>query len=107
MLAGLGLARATSRVWWPPALLLAALFPSRRKAIAATILTPAVIDWAKGRRPADAVPAIAIRTIDDMSYGLGVWQGVLAERTITPLLPDLADWPGRRSPAEETTVSGR
>jgi len=107
LLAGLGLARATSRVWWPPVLLLAALFPSRRKAIAATILTPAVIDWAKGRRPAEAVPAIAIRTIDDMSYGLGVWQGAVAERTIMPLLPDLADWPGRRSPVEDTTVSGR
>jgi len=107
LMAGLGLARATSRVWWPPALVMAVVFPGRRKAVAAAILAPAVIDWAKGRRPAGAFPSIAIRTIDDMSYGLGVWQGVMAGRTIVPLLPDLSDWPGRRPAVDDTTVSGR
>ncbi len=97
LMAGLGLARATSRVWWPLAAALAVAVPRRRAAVAAVVVAPAVVDWMQGRRPADGPVSIALRTADDMAYGLGVWQGVVAERTITPLVPKFSEWPGRRA----------
>jgi len=107
MYAGLGLDRATARVWWPPALLLAAWRPNLRKGITVAILTPAIVDWASGKRPAGAAKSIFLRTLDHMAYGVGVWEGVLRERTITPLLPDFSEWPGRTAAVDETTVSER
>jgi len=105
LLAGLGLDRATARVWWPPALLLAAWRPSLRKGIATAILTPAVVDWVSGKRPAGPAKSIALRTLDHMAYGIGVWEGVVRERTIKPLIPDFSEWPGRSPAVDETTVS--
>lgn len=103
--AGLGLDRTTARVWWPPALLLAAFRPSLRKGIAVAIVAPAAVDWANGKRPAGPVKSISLRTLDHMAYGFGVWEGMLRERSITPLLPDFSEWPGRKAAVDETTVS--
>jgi mycofactocin glycosyltransferase len=38
-----------------------------------------------------------VRVLDDLAYGVGVWRGVLRERTIAPLLPRFSSWPGRRA----------
>jgi hypothetical protein len=35
------------------------------------------------------------RLLDDFSYGIGVWKGVLSKRQLAPLLPSLAAWPPR------------
>jgi mycofactocin system glycosyltransferase len=59
-------ADALVRTWWPLAL-------ARPKLLAAALLA--------GGSP--------LRTLDDVAYGWGVWQGCIRERTLDPLLPDL------------------
>ncbi len=105
LMAGLGLARATSRVWWPVAAAVAILRPGRRTAVAAAMVTPAILDWVRGRRPGGLVRSVTVRVVDDMAYGMGVWWGALTERTLAPILPDFVEWPGRRGVADDTTVS--
>jgi mycofactocin glycosyltransferase len=79
--AGRTLADAVRRVWWP-LVGVAALRSrvARRVAVASLV--------AAGR---------PMRVLDDLAYGVGVWRGVLRERTIAPLLPRFSSWPGRRA----------
>ena len=42
-----------------------------------------------------------VRLADDVAYSIGVWRGIVAERTLAPLVPEISSWPGRR-PAEQT-----
>lgn len=50
-----------------------------------------------------ASESLVARTLDDVAYSIGVWQGVLARRTLEPVLPRVRDLPawrwlrGRRS----------
>lgn len=87
-LAGLGnlhagdqIANAIRRVWWP-VLAVAAL----RSRHARRILGAAVLG---ARHP--------VRLADDLAYSVGVWHGIVRERTIAPLVPEITSWPGRRS----------
>jgi len=41
-----------------------------------------------------AAESLVARTLDDIAYSVGVWQGVLAERTLEPILPKVSDLPG-------------
>ncbi|MFP5487155.1 MAG: mycofactocin biosynthesis glycosyltransferase MftF [Acidimicrobiia bacterium] len=77
--AGEQLATAVRRAWWP--LLALATIRSRtaRRVLAASAL-------ASGH---------PLRLADDVAYSIGGWRGVVAERAIGPLLPDLTSWPGR------------
>lgn len=92
--AGRQFARAITRVWWP--LALAATIVSRRArvAVVATLVGPALIDAVrtKSTQPLRDAP---IETIDQMAYGAGVWAGVVAERELGPLWPELTKWPPR------------
>jgi mycofactocin system glycosyltransferase len=40
-----------------------------------------------------AAESLVARTLDDVAYSVGVWQGVLAERTLEPILPKIRDLP--------------
>jgi hypothetical protein len=42
-----------------------------------------------------AAESLVARTLDDAAYSVGVWQGVLSERTLEPVLPKVRDLPGR------------
>jgi hypothetical protein len=33
--------------------------------------------------------------LDDASYGVGVWRGILATRNLKPIVPALTAWPIR------------
>jgi mycofactocin system glycosyltransferase len=79
--AGEQIASAIRRVWWP--LLLLAGVRSRRSRLALALAALAA------RSP--------LRWLDDTAYSLGVWRGVLQERTAAPLIPEISSWPGRRS----------
>jgi hypothetical protein len=81
--AGAQLGAAIRRTWWP--LLVLAGLRSRR---ARFVLALAAV---AARHP--------IRLVDDVAYSAGVWRGVVVERTIGPLVPEISSWPGRRSPA--------
>lgn len=93
-LAGLGnfyageqLANAIRRVWWP----LVAIAALRSRIARRTLLAATI----SAKRP--------LRLVDDVAYSIGVWKGIVTERTIAPLLPQISSWPGRgqRSPEVE------
>ena len=86
--AGYGLARAVARVWWPLATLLALIRPRTRPLLVAAMLGPSLLDWVRGARPAPVVRSLALRLVDDLAYGAGVWQGVLDTGDFTALTPD-------------------
>ena len=92
LMAGRQLADAARRVWWP-ALLLGSLVSRRVRRIAALAALPAL---------ADGGP---VRLLDDLSYGVGVWKGMVAEGNFAPLVPDLRSWPGRRRPERLAVTS--
>ncbi len=80
--AGGSLATAVRRVWMP-LVGLGAVCSQRGRWVAAAAIVPAIIRGG---------PA---RLLDDASYGVGVWKGVLGRRRLTPLLPS----PHRVAPA--------
>jgi mycofactocin glycosyltransferase len=93
--AGRQLANAATRVWWPPALLAAALLPRARLPLAAAALAPALVDWAHRRGPLDPLRYTALRLADDAAYGAGVWFGVIGHSSARALLPRFTNWPGK------------
>jgi mycofactocin glycosyltransferase len=78
--AGSALLTAARRVWLP-LVGVGALWSPRARWVAAAALAPAILRGG---------PA---RLVDDASYALGVWQGVLGRRRLAPLLPALTSWP--------------
>jgi mycofactocin glycosyltransferase len=78
------LAAAARRAWWP-AVTAGALLSRHARRIGVLAALPAL-----GR---GGVP----RLLDDLAYGYGLWQGVLAERELGPLVPRFSSWPGRAS----------
>jgi len=98
-LAGLGnlhaariLASAITRTWWPIALLLAIFSRRARRVVLVCALAPAMHEWWSQRPPIDPLRYLALRLIDDVSYGLGVWEGAVAARSAEALMPDLSSW---------------
>jgi len=81
--AGDQIATAVRRAWWP--LLGLTAVASKRARVA--LLMSAIAS----RHP--------IRVVDDVAYSVGVWRGVVSERTLGPLLPDVSSWPGRQNPS--------
>jgi mycofactocin glycosyltransferase len=59
----------------------------RRAATASLLLAPPLTAWAEGTRTLDPARFTLGRIGDDIAYGLGVWSGCVAERTLAPLLP--------------------
>jgi hypothetical protein len=98
-LAALGFARAgeqlascVTRAWWPAALAVAIASRRARRALLIAAVLPATIDWLRtvgGTRSSRTNPFVyaVLRTVDDVSYGAGVWTGALSERRLGPLLP--------------------
>ena len=89
------LGSALSRTWWPVAIPAALAVRKLRLPVAALILAPPLLDWADRRPPLDPARYVAARLLDDAAYSLGVWQGCLRHRTISPLLPVIG---GKRPP---------
>jgi mycofactocin glycosyltransferase len=92
--AGRQLALALTRVWWPLALLCAVLMRRARPVVAAALLAPSVAEAARRRsiRPLLQLPA---RLLDEGAYAVGVWQGVVQQRSPEALLPRFTTWPLR------------
>jgi mycofactocin glycosyltransferase len=101
--AGGALGRWLVRPLWPAVLLLSVLFPrlGRRLLLSAAAglgYLVALDVRAAAAKGEPVVPAAAgsllARTLDDLAYGVGVWQGVLRLRTLEPVLPRVRDLPG-------------
>jgi mycofactocin system glycosyltransferase len=94
--AALQLGSAICRHYWPVALLAAVLFRSCRRVVLVAAVVDGVVDWASRRQAADddAQPIglltyLLLKRIDDLAYGLGLWYGVLRERNVGPLKPQI------------------
>ena len=103
-LAGLGhlfagriLASATTRAWWPLAVVAALVSRRARRAVVLAAVIPGLLEWRADRPELDPVTALGLRLLDDLAYGTGVWAGMARHRTIAPIRPDLTNWPGRGS----------
>jgi mycofactocin glycosyltransferase len=94
--AALQLASAICRHYWPVALLAAlACRPCRRVVLVAAVLD-GVVDWASRRQSADddarpigLITYVVLKRLDDLAYGLGLWYGVVRERNVGPLKPQI------------------
>lgn len=78
--AGSQIAEAIRRVWWP--FVVPVALASRRARWGLLLAAVAA------RHP--------VRVVDDVAYSVGVWRGVVSERTVAPLVPEISSWPGRR-----------
>jgi GT2 family glycosyltransferase len=96
------LSTAVTRTWWPVALTASLVSRRARHAVVAAAVVPPVVDWLAGERDVDPAGYLALRLLDDLAYGAGVWAGCLRHRTARPLVPDLTSWPGRRPAIDPT-----
>jgi mycofactocin system glycosyltransferase len=85
--AGRAVADALRRPWWPLAAVLGWRCRRARPALVAAAVAPALLEWREHRPPLDPARFTALRLLDDLAYGTGVWLGCLRARSLTPLLP--------------------
>jgi mycofactocin system glycosyltransferase len=87
LLAGRALTQAMNRTWWPLLTLAAVASRRARWLWMSAIVISALEKWLKGTSDLDPVRYTGARVFDDLSYGAGVWAGVVKTRRVGPLLP--------------------
>jgi hypothetical protein len=87
VIAGLLSPRLGRRLWVTAAAGLAYLVAMDVRAARLTTDSPAVA-------VRHAAESLVARTLDDAAYSIGVWQGVVTQRTLEPVLPKVRDLPG-------------
>ncbi|MBU9763659.1 mycofactocin system glycosyltransferase [Mycobacterium sp. TNTM28] len=94
--AALQLCSAICRHYWPVALIAALLFRRARHAVLVAAVLDGVVDWATRRgnadddtKPVGLLAHLLLKRLDDMAYGLGLWTGVVRERQLGALKPQL------------------
>ncbi|MGC2653227.1 MAG: mycofactocin biosynthesis glycosyltransferase MftF [Mycobacterium sp.] len=94
--AALQLASAICRHYWPVALIAAIFSRHCRRAVVIAAVVDGVVDWISHRgdaegdsRPIGLLWYLVLKRLDDMAYGLGLWSGVVRERNIGPLKPQI------------------
>ncbi|OMB94362.1 mycofactocin system glycosyltransferase [Mycobacterium sp. NS-7484] len=92
----LQLCSAICRHYWPVALIAALLFRRARHAVLVAAVLDGVVDWATRRgnadddtKPVGLLTHILLKRLDDIAYGLGLWTGVMRERQLGALKPQL------------------
>ena len=98
--AGRSLASGITREWWPLTAAAALVSKRARRAALLAVVVPALLDWRADRPALDPATYIALRLLDDASYGTGVIAGSVRTRSAAALRPDFRSWPksGARSP---------
>jgi hypothetical protein len=81
---------AMIRLWAVLAMTLALTDPWRGLLVAAAYASSSLVEWRARRPRLDAFRYCAIRSLEDVSYSLGVWRGCLKSLNFRPLLPRLA-----------------
>ncbi len=79
-------ADALTRVWLFPYLPLVAIFPICRWILLASFVAPGAYEWFRSRT-VNPVSYLVLRSIDNVSYCVGVWRGIFAAHTWRCLLP--------------------
>jgi mycofactocin system glycosyltransferase len=90
------LGAAATRHWWPVALPAALVSRRVRRAVLAAAVVDGVADWRRTRPALDPVRHTALRRLDDLAYGAGLWWGAWQHRTTAPLRPSLRASAGSR-----------
>jgi mycofactocin glycosyltransferase len=94
--AALQLASAICRHYWPVALLAATLSQRCRRVVLVAAVLDGVVDWLNRRsnveddaQPIGLIVYLLLRRLDDLAYGTGLWAGVVRERNVGPLKPQI------------------
>jgi mycofactocin glycosyltransferase len=94
--AALQLAGALCRHYWPLALLAALLSRHFRRVVLVAAVMDGVVDWLRRRdaidddsEPIGLLTYLLLKRVDDLAYGLGLWWGVLRERNLRALKPQI------------------
>lgn len=94
--AALQLASAICRHYWPVAFVAALVSRRCRRVVLLAAVTEGVLDWVRRHRdpdddakPLGLVSFLILRRLDDLAYGCGLWTGVVRERTLRPLKPQI------------------
>ena len=94
--AALQLASAICRHYWPVALVAAVCFRRCRQVVLVAAVVDGVVDWAARNGNADEdgkriglFAYVLLKRLDDIAYGLGLWRGVLRERSLGALKPQI------------------
>ena len=84
---GLALADAIRRPWWPLALAAAVVSRRARRVVLVAVVVPPAVEWVRDRPGIDPLRWTALRLLDDVAYGAGVWAGCVRTRSLRALLP--------------------
>ena len=98
---------AVMRAWWPLALVGAVTSRRLRRRLFVMMAVSNLWDWFRQRPRLGPVRFVILRSFDHLAYGSGVWQGVLRQRSVTALRPELVGSDlTRHQPQEEATAQG-
>lgn len=94
--AALQVASAICRHYWPVALLAAVLFRRCRQVVLVAAVVDGLADWVSRRgsvaeedHRVGPLSYLLLKRIDDIAYGLGLWTGVVRERHLGALKPQI------------------
>jgi mycofactocin system glycosyltransferase len=94
--AALQLASALCRHYWPLALIAAVSSRHCRRVLVVAAVMDGVVDWMRRRdgngedaEPIGLLTYLLLKRVDDLAYGLGLWWGVLRERNLRALKPQI------------------
>jgi mycofactocin system glycosyltransferase len=94
--AALQLASAVCRHYWPVALVAALVSRRCRQVVVVAAVVDGVVDWLSRHSNIDdntkrigLVPYLALKRLDDLAYGAGMWKGMVRERHLGPLKPQI------------------
>jgi mycofactocin glycosyltransferase len=94
--AALQLASALCRHYWPLALVAALVSRHCRRVLLVAAVMDGVVDWMHRRdataddsAPIGLLTYLLLKRIDDLAYGLGLWWGVVRERNMRALKPQI------------------
>ncbi|MFI9155618.1 mycofactocin biosynthesis glycosyltransferase MftF [Streptomyces sp. NPDC053367] len=95
------LLRCATRHHWPLALAAACVNRRARQVLIAAAVADGLLDHRRSGSALTPLAHVALRRLDDLAYGWGVWQGAARHRTTAPLRPRLAlrvvsRWTGAR-----------
>lgn len=93
LLSGRWLGQATARAWLPMAVGLA-LLTRRPGPLAAALVAPSIVEWFEDRPDIDPIRWTGLRVAEDAAYCHGVWSGMVAERSLRAIRPELTGIPG-------------
>lgn len=96
---------AIPRAWAPFAFVAAAAGQRPRRRLAAMVVTAAAVEVFQRRPAVDPLQATAARLVDHLAYGVGVWQGVVRERSLAAVRPARSENGVRSTDASASTVT--